>query len=215
LILNPPRMYSLLLNTVNPPGRIVPMAPGQSSPVKTVEVSVTGRQAAEALEQILALAVRHFDEPAPVHHAARVPVLLDNPRWLRPFELFLGIFDPPKYGTFDPTIFFAIGLPLWVGLIIGDVGYGLVLLAATRWIGAKAAAGRAWRAVVAGMDFGFTMSPAVLRSVATVLSWMTAWTFLFGIVFGEFFGDLPARWVNIQSALTRSAASAGWAAAHR
>jgi V/A-type H+-transporting ATPase subunit I len=137
-----------------------------------------------------------YDEPAPVHHAERVPVLLDNPRWLRPFELFLGIFDPPKYGTFDPTIFFAIGMPLWVGLIIGDVGYGLVLLALTRWLGAKAAAARPWRAVVGGMDFGFTMSPAVLRSVATVLSWMTAWTFLFGIVFGEFFGDLPARFIH-------------------
>ena len=42
LILNPPRMYSLLLATVNPPGRIVAMAPGQSSPVKVVAVSVTG-----------------------------------------------------------------------------------------------------------------------------------------------------------------------------
>ena len=42
LILNPPRMYSLLLATANPPGRIVPMAPGQSSPVKVVGVSVTG-----------------------------------------------------------------------------------------------------------------------------------------------------------------------------
>jgi hypothetical protein len=42
LILNPPRMYSLLPATANPPGRIVPMAPGQSSPVKVVEVSVTG-----------------------------------------------------------------------------------------------------------------------------------------------------------------------------
>src|SRR5438105_1713899 len=137
-----------------------------------------------------------YDEPAPVHHAERVPVLLDNPRWLRPFELFLGIFDPPKYGTFDPTIYFAIGMPLWVGLIIGDVGYGLVLLALIRWLGAKAAAGRPWRAVVGGMDFGFTMSPAVLRSAATVLSWMTASTLLFGIVFGELFGDLPGRFIH-------------------
>src|SRR5438132_2177587 len=137
-----------------------------------------------------------YDEPAPVHHAERVPILLDNPRWLRPFELFLGIFDPPKYGTFDPTIYFAIGMPLWVGLIIGDVGYGLVLLALTRWRGAKAAAGRPWLAIVGGMDFGFTMSPAVLRSAATVLSWITASTFLFGIVFGEFFGDLPGRFIH-------------------
>ncbi|HEX4836793.1 MAG TPA: hypothetical protein VFW01_10685 [bacterium] len=137
-----------------------------------------------------------YDEPAPVHHADRVPVLLDNPAWLRPFELFLAIFNPPKYGTFDPTLLFAIGMPLWVGIIIGDVGYGLFLLALALWFRSKANAGRPWRAVVAGMDFGFTLSPAVLRSVAAVLGWMTAWTILFGIVFGEFFGDLPALFIH-------------------
>ena len=135
-----------------------------------------------------------FDEPAPVlHHTESVPVLLDNPGWLRPFELFLGIFNPPKYGTFDPTLLFAIGLPLWVGLIIGDVGYGLFLLAIILWLRGKAEAGRPWRAVIAGMDFGFTLRPAVLRSVVMVLSWMAGYTFLFGIIFGEFFGDLPER----------------------
>ena len=43
LMLNPPRMYSLLL-TANPPGRIVPEAsPGQlSAAVRLVIVSATG-----------------------------------------------------------------------------------------------------------------------------------------------------------------------------
>jgi len=136
-----------------------------------------------------------YDEPAPVHHTESVPVLLDNPSWLKPFELFLAIFNPPKYGTFDPTLLFAIGLPLWVGLIIGDVGYGLFLLGIILWLRGKAQAGRPWRAVVGGMDFGFTLRPAVLRSVVTVLSWMTGFTFLFGIIFGEFFGDIPERFI--------------------
>ncbi len=134
-----------------------------------------------------------YDEPAPVHHAEHVPVLLQNPAWLRPFELFLRIFDPPKYGTFDPTIYFAIGMPLWVGIIIGDVGYGLFLLALTLWLRSKATPGRPWRVVLGGIDFGFTLTPTVIRQSAAVLGWMTAWTFLFGIVFGEFFGDLPER----------------------
>src|ERR1043166_3099178 len=43
LMVNPPRMYSLLLNTANPPGRVVPAAAGQSSaPVSVVMTSVTG-----------------------------------------------------------------------------------------------------------------------------------------------------------------------------
>ncbi len=149
----------------------------------------------EALRRGFGRDVMVFDEPAPVHHAEGVPVLLDNPRWLKPFELFLAIFDPPKYGTFDPTIFFAIGMPLWVGIIIGDVGYGLVLLGITLWLRAKAVAGRPWRAKIAGLDFGFTLGPAVLWSVVAVLTWITAYTFLFGIIFGEFFGSLPERFI--------------------
>jgi V/A-type H+/Na+-transporting ATPase subunit I len=120
-------------------------------------------------------------------------VLLDNPGWLKPFELFLAIFDPPKYGTFDPTIFFAIAMPLWVGLIIGDVGYGLILLAITLWLAGKARAGKPWRVILGGMDFGFTLTPVAMRRVVALLTWMTSYTFLFGIVFGEFFGDLPQR----------------------
>jgi V/A-type H+/Na+-transporting ATPase subunit I len=149
----------------------------------------------DALRRRFGHEVMIYDEPAPIHHAEGVPVLLDNPGWLKPFELFLAIFDPPKYGTFDPTLLFAVGLPLWVGLIIGDVGYGLFLLGITLWLRGKASAGRPWRAVIGGMDFGFTLSPTVLRSVVTVLSWMTAYTFLFGIIFGEFFGDLPERFI--------------------
>jgi V/A-type H+-transporting ATPase subunit I len=137
-----------------------------------------------------------FDEPAPVYHAERVPVLLDNPGWLKPFELFLAIFDPPRYGTFDPTIFFALAMPLWVGLIIGDVGYGLLLLAITLALYGKMKAGRPWRVVLAGLDFGFTLTPTVLRRVVAVLGWMTGFTFLFGLVFGEFFGDLPQHFIR-------------------
>lgn len=153
------------------------------------------RAVTDGLRRRFGREVMVLDEPAPLHHAEGVPVLLDNPPWLRPFELFLAIFDPPRYGTFDPTILFAIGMPLWVGIIIGDIGYGLFLMGITLWLRAKAAAGRPWRATIAGMDFGFTLSPAVLWSVVTVLAWMTIWTFLFGIVFGEFFGDLPERFV--------------------
>ena len=147
----------------------------------------------EGLKKRFGDAVMVFDEPAPVHHAEHVPVLLDNPGWLKPFELFLGIFDPPRYGTFDPTIFFALTMPLWVGLIIGDVGYGLFLLGIILAIYAKMKAGKPWRVVLAGMDFGFTLTPLAMRRVVALLTWMTGFTFLFGFVFGEFFGDLPHR----------------------
>ncbi|HXX37782.1 MAG TPA: hypothetical protein VEP50_06450 [bacterium] len=134
-----------------------------------------------------------YDEPAPVRHPDDVPVLLDNPAWLKPFELFLRICDPPRYGTFDPTVYFAIGMPLFVGAIVGDVGYGLGLLAVTLWLRAKAVTGRPWHIVLARLDFGFTLTPAVMRLVVVLLGWVTASTLVFGVVFGEVFGDLPQR----------------------
>jgi V/A-type H+-transporting ATPase subunit I len=134
-----------------------------------------------------------YDESAPARPPNAVPVLLDNPAWLKPFELFLRIFAPPQYGTFDPTIFFAVGMPLFVGLVIGDIGYGACLLGIALWLREKAATGRPWHIVLRGLDFGFTLTPAVMRSVAAIMGWMTASTFAFGAAFGEVFGDLPER----------------------
>jgi V/A-type H+-transporting ATPase subunit I len=147
------------------------------------------------LAHLFGVDVLVYDEPAPARHTDAVPVLLNNPAWLKPFELFLRIFDPPRYGTFDPTIFFAIGIPLYVGLIIGDVGYGLCLLAVTVWLRAKANTGRPWHIVLGGLDFGFTLTPAAMRLVAVLMGWMTASTLAFGVAFGEVFGDLPQRLV--------------------
>lgn len=67
------------------------------------------------------------------------PVVLENPRWAKPFELILGLFSLPKYGTIDPTPFLAIFYPLFFGIILGDVGYGLILLALATFVGWKIA----------------------------------------------------------------------------
>lgn len=41
--------------------------------------------------------------PADEHVDHDVPVKLDNPPWMRPFQGLLSLFAPPKYGHFDPT----------------------------------------------------------------------------------------------------------------
>jgi V/A-type H+-transporting ATPase subunit I len=61
----------------------------------------------------------------------QVPVVLYNPAPIRPFELLLSLLSPPRYGSIDPTPFLAVFFPLFFGLMLGDVGYGLVLLALT------------------------------------------------------------------------------------
>ena len=57
------------------------------------------------------------------------PTLIRYPRWARPIK---GLFDIlatlPGYKEFDLSGFFMVALPLFAAMIIGDAGYGLILL---------------------------------------------------------------------------------------
>lgn len=105
---------------------------------------------------------------------AGAPVALHNPPIFRPFEIVTGLLPLPKYGTIDPTPFVAVFMPAFFGLMVGDVGYGLMLLAV--------AAVLRWRTAPASM----------LRSVAGVMAVCAVSAILFGVVFGELFGSLGA-----------------------
>ncbi len=58
------------------------------------------------------------------------PLLLKNPRWMRPFEIFTEMLGIPAAGEADPTRVIAIATPLMFGYMFGDVGHGAVLLIA-------------------------------------------------------------------------------------
>lgn len=55
------------------------------------------------------------------------PVLLDNPRPVRPFELLTHLFSTPNYKEVDPTLALFIIFPIFFGMMVGDLGYGLTL----------------------------------------------------------------------------------------
>jgi V/A-type H+-transporting ATPase subunit I len=102
----------------------------------------------------------------------RVPVLLKNPKFLKPFELLLSIFQPPVYGTVDPTPFLYIFFPIYFGFMLGDVGYGGVGFFLFSFL---------YRASKPG---------STLRSVASLFLWTMFWSIVFGVLYGEAFGDL-------------------------
>lgn len=56
------------------------------------------------------------------------PVELDNPRWLRPFELLTDLYGRPSYFGLDPTPLLAPFFLLFFSICIGDVGYGIMLM---------------------------------------------------------------------------------------
>jgi V/A-type H+-transporting ATPase subunit I len=104
-----------------------------------------------------------------------VPVVLENPRLLRPFERLLALVPPPRYGSIDPTPWLAVFFPLFFGLVLGDAGFGVLALALS-----AVAIRRRWGGAV-GHDVAFIG----LACAASAL--------LFGMLFGEAFGDLGAR----------------------
>ncbi len=69
--------------------------------------------------------VRISDPPADV----AAPMVLRNPPWARPFELFASLLGTPGAQDVDPSQIVALLAPLMFGYMFGDVGQGAVLLA--------------------------------------------------------------------------------------
>ena len=101
----------------------------------------------------------------------RAPVILQNPRPARPFESLVRLLALPRYGHIDPTRMMAFFLPIFFGMILGDVGYGILALALSLGL---------MRSFKAG----------VLRDILIVLAMGAGWSILFGFLYGEAFGTL-------------------------
>lgn len=126
---------------------------------------------------------------ADAHHDKGVPVKFENPAWVRPFTGLLALFAPPKYGSFDPSWTLAVFFPLFFGLVVGDMGYGLLFAAIATLLRKRGAAGKK-------LDLGplnIVVPAAALKPISTVIYWCAAWAFVWGFLFGEFFGNVLER----------------------
>ncbi|MDN5340406.1 MAG: V/A-type H+/Na+-transporting ATPase subunit [Euryarchaeota archaeon] len=68
-------------------------------------------------------------EELEIEHSDAVPVKYDNPSFARPSQMFMDLYSRPQYAEIDPTLMVSIVFPIFFGMILGDVGYGLILLA--------------------------------------------------------------------------------------
>jgi V/A-type H+/Na+-transporting ATPase subunit I len=99
------------------------------------------------------------------------PVVLQNPRLAKPFESLVRLLALPRYGHIDPTRMMAFFLPIFFGMILGDVGYGILVLAISLGVLRRFKSG-------------------VLRDILIVLAMGAGWSILFGFLYGEAFGTL-------------------------
>jgi V/A-type H+-transporting ATPase subunit I len=104
----------------------------------------------------------------------KAPMVLQNPWWARPFELFAGMIGTPDGNEADPSLLVAFLVPLLFGYMFGDVGHGFVLLLTGLLLQ------RRWP----------LLRILVINGAAAIV---------FGLVFGSVFGRediIPALWLH-------------------
>ena len=62
------------------------------------------------------------------------PTIMSNPRGVRRFEFFIRFYSLPQATEWDPTLVFSIAFPIFFGFMLGDWGYGLVILLISLWM---------------------------------------------------------------------------------
>jgi V/A-type H+-transporting ATPase subunit I len=110
-----------------------------------------------------------------------IPVALKERSWARPYRLFLQAFGTPKHGSIDPVPYISIFFPIFFGVIVGDVGYGLILLALALW-GLRGFPG------LKGTRFQQLARSESGQLALQLILHASAFTILFGLFFGELFG---------------------------
>ena len=101
-----------------------------------------------------------------------VPIMLKNNKFVGPFEMLTEMYSMPKYNEIDPTPFFAPFYFIFAGIMIGDLGYGLLV-----FIGSLLA-----------LKF-FNLDKATKRFM-TFFNYLSISAMIFGLVFGSFFGGI-------------------------
>jgi len=101
------------------------------------------------------------------------PTEYRNPGFSKPTELLMDVYSRPQYTELDPTLIVSIVFPLFFGIILGDVGYGAVLLALSLGL----------RRFLKGEG---------MQKLITILRNASIASIVFGILFSEGFGfSLP------------------------
>ena len=98
-----------------------------------------------------------------------VPVEYNNSKPVAPMQEIMDLYSRPKYTEIDPSSILLITFPLIYGMILGDIGYAIIL-------GAIALAIKK-----------LVKSDAV-KPLMNILLYCQISTFIFGIIYGEFLG---------------------------
>jgi len=105
-----------------------------------------------------------------------VPTSLTNNKTVAQFEGITEMFNPPKYGDYDPNAVMAPWYWIIFGMMMGDAGYGLMMAVM----------------ILAGKKL--LRPQGGMAKLMNVILYSSITTIIFGILFGSYFGEelLPA-----------------------
>ncbi len=121
-----------------------------------------------------------FSVPAEEDYPS-VPVLLENNALTRPLNMVTEMYSLPAYGTLDPNPLMAPFFVLFYGMMMADMGYGLLMMLAALIVKKK-------YKPKGGMDHFFGL-----------LGLCGVSTFIFGAMTGGFFGDFLTQLIALVS----------------
>ncbi|WP_440953529.1 V-type ATP synthase subunit I [Methanococcoides sp. FTZ1] len=98
-----------------------------------------------------------------------IPIEYNNPKVTRPFQEIMDLYARPKYKEIDPTALIFISFPLFYGMILGDIGYALILL-------------------TLAMVVKKVVKSDAVKPLMNVLIYCQISTLIFGVLYGEFMG---------------------------
>lgn len=119
-----------------------------------------------------------FSFETPSTNPDNPPVHLDTPEWAKAFRTFLDLFATPKYNEIDPMIFMGIFFVLFFGIMLGDAGYGLVLLILSIFGYVK-----------------FSKFSETIKNWSFMGIWLAITTIVVGVLTNSFFGDFLQRFI--------------------
>jgi len=153
---------------------------GETENTKMFEGWVTEKKLGDALTTIDEATEGHsiVDVTDPDVNNDNIPVHLDNPRFAKPYEMFVHMYSPPDYREIDPTIVMAIVFPFFFGFCLTEAGYGII------------------DAIVGYIIFrGMGKNSKTWANLGLIMVACGVWAIILGLVTNSLIGDFIPRFI--------------------
>ena len=118
------------------------------------------------------------EQPGYDSHHEIPPTVFDNPKQASPIEFITENYSLPNSHEIDPTVIYLFTIPILYGMIVGDVGYGLISILIAKFFMGK-----------------FKNSPT-MSNIAKIWFLSAFPSILFGVIFDEWMGASHLHWIE-------------------